>query len=384
MIPREPLQATDVAAATRAGDMVGTRSIRVRLRRLADSTAVPLSAHLELTRACNLKCRHCYLEGSGGSELSDVEWLRLLDEVRAMGCWSVALTGGEVGCRPGWLTVARHVRDLGMSLTVLTNGTAFSDQDLHDLAHVHPTVVSLSLYGSTAGVHEAVTGVSGSFARAIHTMIMLRQLGVRVRASVILMRSNFHDLTATRELAKSLDCEPVLDFILVPRSNGDTDVLRQRIDEAQLEAFFRLRDRLEAEEGSGRPPHDTLAALSRTVGMCSAGRSAFFVSAEGDVLPCMGFEPKFGNVRQQPFSRIWLSPQAAEHRRLMSEPAKKCMSCEVAASCSLACPRRSMVEEGDARIPGEWVCRSASILHTVREADRISRPTRALSCKELA
>ena len=90
-----------MAAATRAGDMVGTRSIRVRLRRLADSTAVPLSAHLELTWARNLKCRHCYLEGSGGSELSDVEWLRLLDEVRAMGCWSVALTGVKSAAGPG-------------------------------------------------------------------------------------------------------------------------------------------------------------------------------------------------------------------------------------------------------------------------------------------
>ena len=112
---------------------------------------------------------------------------------RAMGCWSVALTGGEVGCRPGWLTIAQHVRDLGMSLTVLTNGTTFSEQDLHDLADLRPSVVSLSLYGSTAGVHEAVTGVPGSFERAIHTMVTLRKLGVRVRASVILMRDNFHD-----------------------------------------------------------------------------------------------------------------------------------------------------------------------------------------------
>lgn len=349
---------------------MGSKTVRAKLRRLADSTAVPLSAHLELTRKCNLKCNHCYVEGSGGPELSDVEWLRLLDEARAMGCWSAALTGGEVGCRPGWLTIAQHVRDLGMSLTVLTNGTMFTEQTLHDLADLRPSVVSLSLYGSTPGVHEAVTGVPGSFERAIHTMVTLRKLGVRVRASVILMRDNFHDRLATRELARSLDCEPVLDYVLVPRSNGDTDVLGLRIDDEQVETFFRLRDRLVAEEGNSEPRLDALAGRSRTVGMCSAGRSAFFVSAGGDVLPCMGFEPPFGNVRRQRFAEIWSSPQAGAHRRLMAQPAEQCMSCEVAASCSLACPRRSVVEEGDARIPGEWVCRSAAILHAVRKTGR--------------
>ena len=54
-----------------------------------------------------------------------------------------------------------------MQLTVLTNGTAFTQSDLEASARLKPARVAVSVYGATPEAHERVTGVPGSFERAM-------------------------------------------------------------------------------------------------------------------------------------------------------------------------------------------------------------------------
>ena len=63
-----------------------------------------------LTRACNLRCPHCYMEGGtkAENELSTVECLSLIDELKDLGTEMLILTGGEPLLRKDIFEIARY------------------------------------------------------------------------------------------------------------------------------------------------------------------------------------------------------------------------------------------------------------------------------------
>ena len=88
----------------------------------------PYLVALNLTKRCNLKCDHCYLDattkaGGGHDELSTAECFRLIDQIAEVnkGCLLV-ITGGEPLVRPDILDIARHAVQLGVIVVFGTKG----------------------------------------------------------------------------------------------------------------------------------------------------------------------------------------------------------------------------------------------------------------------
>ena len=160
-----------------------------------------MGLHFELTKRCNLGCYHCYVV-KREDELPTSRWLELVDEVADAGCLSVTLTGGEVCLREDWLTIARAVRRARMVVSIFTNGTLLDEDALDALAQLTPAIVSLSLYGSDADTHDAVTMVRGSFERTMRSLRGLRDRGVRCRVSTVLMKETFSSLSRGEEAGR--------------------------------------------------------------------------------------------------------------------------------------------------------------------------------------
>lgn len=79
----------------------------------------PYLIALNLTKRCNLKCDHCYLDATtksagGNDELSTDECYKLIDQIAEVnkGCLLV-ITGGEPLVRPDILDIACHAVTLG-------------------------------------------------------------------------------------------------------------------------------------------------------------------------------------------------------------------------------------------------------------------------------
>ena len=94
----------------------------------------PYLVALNLTKRCNLKCDHCYLDATtkaagGNDELSTEECFRLIDQIAEVnkGCLLV-ITGGEPLVRPDILDIARHAVNLGFMVVFGTNGMLINDQ----------------------------------------------------------------------------------------------------------------------------------------------------------------------------------------------------------------------------------------------------------------
>jgi radical SAM protein with 4Fe4S-binding SPASM domain len=344
-------------------------SAAARLRALANAERIPLSLSIELTRACNLRCVHCYLGRDHGSDapspLPTARLVELLHEAATLGCMSVSLTGGEVALRPDWLVIAKAAKAQRMAVALTTNGTLFDEADIEAIAQLRPRRVAVSIYGGDASSHDAITGVSGSFERSLATLVRLRAAGVRCRVNHVLIRDNFEQYAHVVEIADSLGCSFLADPTVRPSLDGSAVVVQDhRASLDQLRRFF-SDDRIAAGTQEGQRVRQSEPVLARGLRNCAAGFSTAWVLADGDIVPCMGF-PSVGNVSLSSLAEVWRGEEADVFRAAMLRPLRACEACDVAGFCYLRCPRTASVEDGSISRPSAWACTVAGLLSQMR------------------
>ena len=121
----------------------------------------PYLVALNLTKRCNLKCDHCYLDattkaGGGSDELSTEECYRLIDQIAEVnkGCLLV-ITGGEPLVRPDILDIARHAVAQGFMVVFGTNGMLINDRLARELVEIGVMGMGISIDSLDAGKHDA-------------------------------------------------------------------------------------------------------------------------------------------------------------------------------------------------------------------------------------
>ncbi len=344
-------------------------SVRNRLNSLARATATPLSALLELTKRCNLRCYHCYVAGVK-EEMPSARWLGLIRELADRGCLKVSLSGGEVGLRGDFLAIAEGVKRQRMALSVLTNGTLFEPADIDALAGLKPALVSVSLYGASAYVHEHVTGVAGSFTRSVETLRRLRERGVRCRVATVLMNDTLGEYPLLAEMAESLGCEFTFDPTVGPRADGDVSPLAHRVPSDRLTGFYRdyvVPAVAAVKTFDARPTGGVTTS-------CGAGFTGLYIDAAGEVLPCVGLGPSFGNVANHSFAEAWHGSAATDHRERMSRSRAECSACELLPFCTSHCPRLAAAEDGDAAGRSTRACELALLVRDLGRAVQAKTP----------
>lgn len=342
------------------------RSLRDVLRAKAHEHLIPLTVGIELTKRCNLRCVHCYMAGPR-ADMPTERVLTLFDELAAQGTMFLMLTGGELALHPDWLGIARGAHARGFAVALQTNGTLFSDDDLAAIAELKPARVSVSVYGGDAASHEAVTLEPGTYARSVHTLTVLTHLGVRTKISCPLMRGNVERFRDVLRLADQIGCEVQFDPNITPCQDGNDDVVCHRVPAVDLQDFFLERTVLRLSR-EGKVITADEEPQPREMVNCGAGFAGGFIEATGDVFPCAGFPPPFGNIHDAAFGDIWRGAAATAHRELMRAPIAECPECELNPYCTARCPRLALVEDGAVSGPSQRACELTGLCRDLRTA----------------
>ena len=356
----------------------GTPSIRREFRFRARQARVPVKAMLELTTHCNLRCVHCYVVDKRRPELPLERWLDLIDELADAGCFTVGLTGGEVGLREDWLDIAAAVKRRRILLTILTSGTDFSPADLERLVALRPAQVCVSLYGATAVAHDTVTRVRGSFDRAVATLRTLVAAGISCRVNSVLMKQTIDHFENIAALAESLGCSFMFDPTVAPCDDGSCGVVDLRVDAQRLRQFY-LSELILPHSKEGKIARAVEPPDERVPGNCDAGFTTLFVNASGELFPCMGFPPSFGTIDGASLDSVWHSRVAEKHRAAMEKPLNDCIDCSLLSYCKGRCPRLALVEHGDLSGISERACELASMTVEMRSRLRGGLEDQAIS-----
>ncbi|MBP7126258.1 radical SAM protein [Myxococcota bacterium] len=129
---------------------------------------------LETGLSCNNRCGFCPQPplracGPGWIDPDTAEMRRRIEEAFARGYRELAFSGGEPTIRPDLAELVSLARGLGFTrVSITTNGRRLLYRDYaRSLIEAGLTGVSISLHGPVPEIHDALTGVPGSFRQAV-------------------------------------------------------------------------------------------------------------------------------------------------------------------------------------------------------------------------
>jgi radical SAM protein with 4Fe4S-binding SPASM domain len=319
------------------------------------TAAIPLSAHVDLTMRCNELCVHCYRVIEERPELTTVEIKALLADLARAGTLYLTFSGGEIFLRPDLFELIAEAKRLRFDLRLKTNALLVTEERARRLRELGVRQVDVSIYSVEPDIHDAVTKIPGSLARSLAAIERLIALGVRVKINCPLMQDNVGGYRAVRALAERLGVPCGFDPMISARNDGDTGPVLLRIGRADLKRV--LGDTTLNPEPLPATSPEVRSDLDEP--LCGAGHNACYVSAYGDVTPCVALPVVCGNIRETPVAEIWNdSHDMRRVRAIRVRDLHTCSGCTASAFCS-RCPGQALVEDGDLYGPSSAACEHA-------------------------
>jgi radical SAM protein len=274
---------------------------------------------------------------------------------------ALLLTGGDPLMRPDMFDLIRHAGKRGIYTAVAASVTPLLDRErMEILKDLGVQVVSVSLDGSTAQVHDRIRGTPGTFDATLRAIGTAASCGLRLQVNTTVMRSNLRDLADIFHLAKergavaweafflirtgrgsalesleSGECEEVMHFLYdatqygipVRTSEGPhfRRVFIQRRDGGEPprgKLYGHLSDRLRQMEGA--PAGEPFLRLNPT----GDGKGVVFVSHNGELYPSGFLALSLGNVKEGDLKSIYTTHPLLLGIRDPEKLKGRCGACE--------------------------------------------------------
>ncbi|WP_022705011.1 heme d1 biosynthesis radical SAM protein NirJ [Pseudorhodobacter ferrugineus] len=176
-----------------------------------------------LTRTCNLKCRHCYTTSADvpfPGELSTEQALGVLDDLKAFGIPALILSGGEPLSRFDFFTLAERAKALNFRhLSLSTNGTRIAE-NIDRIVDLGFDYVGISIDGIGA-TNDWFRGVEGAFDEAMAGVRACKSRGVKVGLRYTITEQNGHHLGEMLDLCEAEGVDKFYLSHLVYAGRGD-------------------------------------------------------------------------------------------------------------------------------------------------------------------
>jgi len=322
----------------------------------------------EITNSCAGKCIHCSSEAGlpWKEELSLLQWMNLIEQVKGMGAEVISLSGGDPLMYTHWQTLVEFILSRGMDVLFYTCGFKIkgeewigkiTDEDLSYLSTKFKDTNSrliLSLEGATEETHDKMFGYPGAFVILTELIIpMAVEVGLKVELHFTPTAINVHEVGAFLDLAEKLGVERVSFLRLVPQG-------RAEINRGQLmltpEQFLELQITLHDYNGNipfriGCPLNfGHLLGYVDERPKCHAGQDLLLVRPDGEVHCCAGWKNckslSLGNVKDMSLRDIWQNSAVLQEIRDFNGNKAVggfCLDCPWMAKCGGGCPAQRVI-----------------------------------------
>jgi radical SAM protein with 4Fe4S-binding SPASM domain len=308
-----------------------------------DAQFVPLVLSWNVTRKCNLKCSHCYINAAKEElkdELTTEEAKNLMDQISHVSRPLLILSGGEPLLRQDIYELIRYGTGKGFRMGLGSNGSLIDGTVARNLKDAGVKTVSISLDSSIAEKHDEFRGVKGSWQKAINAIKALKQNNILVQVNTTVTQQNHSEIDQIMTLTEELGVENFHLFFLVPTGRGTkiADISPSMYEDMIKSTFaktakHRLNVRPSCAPQFMRIAKDMGLDMRQWIRGCLAGLYYCRVYPNGDVTPCPYLPVKLGNVREKPFSEIWFNSEVFKNLRNFDTLKGKCGACSHRSVC---------------------------------------------------
>jgi len=190
-----------------------------------------------ITRACNLKCIHCYNDSGTNKAFNDITTEKakaILDDLAQFGVPSVLFSGGEPLMRPDLFDLIQYADKGGLRTVISTNGTLITTEVARKIKSCGVSYVGISLDG-IGQINDKFRGVNGAFERAVQGIRNCTSAGVRVGLRLTLTKRNVEDIESLFGFFEAEAIERACFYHFVPSGRG-ADIASEDLTPTQSRA----------------------------------------------------------------------------------------------------------------------------------------------------
>lgn len=309
--------------------------------------SAPLSVLWEITRECNLKCKHCLIV-AGKQEQNEMdlkEVKKIIDQLAAMKVFKITFGGGEPLIRPDFFDILDYASRFNVGIKLTTNGILVDDNLLERLKNTKVFSVQISVDGLDK-THNTFRGREHSFEKALAALKAFSDAGYWTLMSTAITKYNLNEIEALLDLAVRCGATSFKPSPFIPVGRGEENIEELAITPLDIKNLAQLmlrkkevyKDRIDLQidglfpwlfESCSERRQNPIKGPSQ-VG-CSAGVSEVVITPSGEVLPCP-FLRDFvaGNLRETSLKDIWKNSDFFDvFRNLKSNQLEgTCRTCE--------------------------------------------------------
>jgi radical SAM protein with 4Fe4S-binding SPASM domain len=328
------------------------------------------------TKACNLKCRHCYSD-SGMScgekgELSTSQAMTMIEDLSSFGCPVLLFSGGEPCLRKDMVELAGFARQKGMRVVLSTNGTLLTKDLVAKLAKVGLSYIGVSIDGNQS-THDSFRGVNGAWDKALEGIRTAKDAGIKTGLRFTINRGNFQEIPSVFELMKREGVNRACFYHLVSAGRGagiGDECLTHEETRSAVRTIMNETKRMF--DAGGNPEiltvdnhadgpfvylemvkeknlrADQVLELLKMNGGNSSGHGIGCIGWDGEVYADQFSRHRsYGNIKDTPFSKIWQSKDLEPMREKSKHVKGRCRTCRWLPVCGGNLRARAEIGTGD-------------------------------------
>jgi len=309
----------------------------------------------EITLACNMKCMHCGAVAGQSriNELSTKEALDLCNQFNELNVKIVNFTGGEPILRKDWFAIGKKIKDLGMDLTLISNGLALDEQTISLIRKLDIYTIGLSIDGGTAKTHDTMRGIVGSFQKCFESLELLNKENIPTSVITTVHTGNIGELTKIKE--KILDLANAWQIqIAAPIGRFPKNFILSKEEYYSLALFIaatrkKYNKKLAIMGAHSIGYHSQILRNTMLLPIwkgCQAGITIVGIQSDGKVKGCLSLPDSFveGNIRKRNLIDIWNDNEFASYTRhfKIEDLQNSCKECRYGKSCKGGCSTMSV------------------------------------------
>lgn len=316
-------------------------------------TAEYIALYVEMTSACNLRCRHCYnASGNKNVELDYCVLTRVIRQMAKDNVKSIALSGGEPTLYSHFWDVLDLCASLNIRTNIITNGTLWNKEMIEKIEIYDNVFIQVSLDGMEEN-HDYVRG-KGTFQKVIVALDLLKnsKLKDRINIHCVINNRNYNEMEEIIRLCNSKGASS-LSFNMYNKLGRacEKSEIQFSDNKSRIKTIDLINEIVDAHEDLQKTMRITGAPTTHFCPLLQNGlKMDLRIDSEGNVYPCQifsGVQYSLGNIYSQTINEIIHSERTETFHdfiKIATEFNSECVKCAFKKSCGKGCPGERLAD----------------------------------------
>ncbi|MFZ3058738.1 MAG: radical SAM protein [Candidatus Methanoperedens sp.] len=331
---------------------------------------------LEIISFCPMQCIHCSNEDTLQQRLEFYEIKSIIDDFIYLGGKILEISGGEPLEHPDILGIIRYAKIKDLEVRLYTSGLVSQRDEFFSMNNKLATCLKKSgldkiifnTEGSNSTTHELVTGLNGSYKKAMESISTAIAAGLWAGIHFVPTKLNFREIGQAIEISNTLGVSEFAILRFVPQGRGLMNREKLELSHQEYEELFYALNKIKLHSRI-RIGHPFNCFISDSESSdCIAGKSLCLIRPNGDVVPCPAFKQNIdyvvGSIKDNSLIDIWFNSEILQKFRTFKfENITGCRNCPLLPKCQGGCTAQRILKWGDFSRGNDPLClRSSSEL----------------------